>query len=526
MRFNRRLFYLRAVILTTIIGSATALAVGPESGIPSGARRAMMPASYFAPLFAVRPPGTPPAAAANQNAASSAATSGTGSPPAKVPVAAPPRESTSRAAEPAASPSPAIATPRAADLVASPSPAIATFQVAESAAPPSPAIVTPRAAELAAPPSSDNAAFQVAESAAPPSSDNATSRAAEPAAPPSSGTHNDDAAGTQREPVRSSWSAAAAGIHINQLIVANSLFTTHMQDRHGAWRINFPPETRDDNASPLWLRTTAEGYSASLANGRAKTTTRDMLLQGGGEVARLRAGDNGSWHLGVMAGIGQGRSKSRDNRTGDSAHGRLHGYSGGIYATWFGDEQNQLGPYFDGSVNYNVFHSHVRSNGRHEQRYSLRGLTGAIAGGYTMLAYSGENRDLLIQPQTQLTWLGVRPTGDGGRESHSAALSGERIQTRLGARASLQTPSSRNRPVQSGFQPFLELNYLRNPSAYDFHHDGRRFQQSGQRHQGEIRIGHAGRLTQNIHLAADLGHRFGQQGFKGYHGSLGLKIEL
>lgn len=178
------------------------------------------------------------------------------------------------------------------------------------------------------------------------------------------------------------------------------------------------------------------------------------------------------WHLGVMAGYANQHSNTQSNRVGYKSDGRISGYSAGLYATWYQNDANKTGAYVDSWALYNWFDNSVSSDNRSADDYDSRGVTASVEGGYTFEAgtFSGSEGTLntwYVQPQAQITWMGVKDSDHTRKDGTRIETEGDgNVQTRLGVKTYLNSHHQRDDGKQREFQPYIEANWINNSKVY------------------------------------------------------------
>lgn len=135
----------------------------------------------------------------------------------------------------------------------------------------------------------------------------------------------------------------------------------------------------------------------------------------------------------------------------------MNGYSTGLYATWYANDETHNGAYLDAWAQYGWFDNHVKGEDLQGESRKSKGLTASLESGYTRKAgeFTG-NKDSLnewyVQPQAQVVWMGVK--ADEHRESNGTRVESTgdgNIQTRLGVKTGLKATSRwmRANPVSS-----------------------------------------------------------------------------
>lgn len=64
-----------------------------------------------------------------------------------------------------------------------------------------------------------------------------------------------------------------------------------------------------------------------------------------------------------MAGYGNDHNNTDSVRTGYRSKGSVNGYSTGLYATWFANDETHNGAYLDTWAQYGWFDNHVKGDG-------------------------------------------------------------------------------------------------------------------------------------------------------------------
>lgn len=230
-----------------------------------------------------------------------------------------------------------------------------------------------------------------------------------------------------------------AGSYISNIAAANSLFSHRLHDRLGE------PQYTDSlhsqgSASSMWMRHVGGHERSRAGDGQLNTQANRYVLQLGGDLAQWSSNAQDRWHLGVMAGYANQHSNTQSNRVGYKSDGRISGYSAGLYATWYQNDANKTGAYVDSWALYNWFDNSVSSDNRSADDYDSRGVTASVEGGYTFEAgtFSGSEGTLntwYVQPQAQITWMGVKDSDHTRKDGTRIETEGDgNVQTRLGVK--------------------------------------------------------------------------------------------
>ncbi|WP_241226280.1 autotransporter outer membrane beta-barrel domain-containing protein [Escherichia coli] len=233
--------------------------------------------------------------------------------------------------------------------------------------------------------------------------------------------------------------------------------------------------------------------------------------------------------LGVMAGYANQHSNTQSNRVGYKSDGRISGYSAGLYATWYQNDANKTGAYVDSWALYNWFDNSVSSDNRSADDYDSRGVTASVEGGYTFEAgtFSGSEGTLntwYVQPQAQITWMGVKDSDHTRKDGTRIETEGDgNVQTRLGVKTYLNSHHQRDDGKQREFQPYIEANWINNSKVYAVKMNGQTVGREGARNLGEVRTGVEAKVNNNLSLWGNVGVQLGDKGYSDTQGMLGVK---
>ncbi|EHX8524624.1 autotransporter outer membrane beta-barrel domain-containing protein [Escherichia coli] len=319
-----------------------------------------------------------------------------------------------------------------------------------------------------------------------------------------------------------------AGSYISNIAAANSLFSHRLHDRLGE------PQYTDSlhsqgSASSMWMRHVGGHERSRAGDGQLNTQANRYVLQLGGDLAQWSSNAQDRWHLGVMAGYANQHSNTQSNRVGYKSDGRISGYSAGLYATWYQNDANKTGAYVDSWALYNWFDNSVSSDNRSADDNDSRGVTASVEGGYTFEAgtFSGSEGTLntwYVQPQAQITWMGVKDSDHTRKDGTRIETEGDgNVQTRLGVKTYLNSHHQRDDGKQREFQPYIEANWINNSKVYAVKMNGQTVGREGARNLGEVRTGVEAKVNNNLSLWGNVGVQLGDKGYSDTQGMLGVK---
>ncbi len=254
-----------------------------------------------------------------------------------------------------------------------------------------------------------------------------------------------------------------------------------------------------------------------------------VMSEGTNVLAQWSSNAQDRWHLGVMAGYANQHSNTQSNRVGYKSDGRISGYSAGLYATWYQNDANKTGAYVDSWALYNWFDNSVSSDNRSADDYDSRGVTASVEGGYTFEAgtFSGSEGTLntwYVQPQAQITWMGVKDSDHTRKDGTRIETEGDgNVQTRLGVKTYLNSHHQRDDGKQREFQPYIEANWINNSKVYAVKMNGQTVGREGARNLGEVRTGVEAKVNNNLSLWGNVGVQRGDKGYSDTQGMLGVK---
>ena len=263
-----------------------------------------------------------------------------------------------------------------------------------------------------------------------------------------------------------------AGSYISNIAAANSLFSHRLHDRLGE------PQYTDSlhsqgSASSMWMRHVGGHERSRAGDGQLNTQANRYVLQLGGDLAQWSSNAQDRWHH-----------------------------------------------WFDNSVS---------SDNRSADDYDSRGVTASVEGGYTFEAgtFSGSEGTLntwYVQPQAQITWMGVKDSDHTRKDGTRIETEGDgNVQTRLGVKTYLNSHHQRDDGKQREFQPYIEANWINNSKVYAVKMNGQTVGREGARNLGEVRTGVEAKVNNNLSLWGNVGVQLGDKGYSDTQGMLGVK---
>ncbi|MBN6044259.1 autotransporter outer membrane beta-barrel domain-containing protein, partial [Citrobacter sp. ku-bf4] len=197
-----------------------------------------------------------------------------------------------------------------------------------------------------------------------------------------------------------------SGSYLANILAANTLFNTRLHDRLGETQYT-DALTGEQKVTSLWMRHIGGHNRFRDGSGQISTQSNRYVMQLGGDIAQWSTDGLDRWHLGLMAGYANSKSRSRSSLTGYTSRGEISGYSAGLYGTWYANDADKTGAYVDGWMLYNWFDNSVSGQGLASEKYDSDGITASLEAGYTFrLTESSNGRDSYwLQPKVQVTWM-------------------------------------------------------------------------------------------------------------------------
>ncbi|KAF1068504.1 MAG: Outer membrane protein IcsA autotransporter [Pseudomonas citronellolis] len=317
------------------------------------------------------------------------------------------------------------------------------------------------------------------------------------------------------------------GIYAANLAAANTLFNTRLQDRQGGTQY-LDPTTGEVKVSPLWMHSSVGRTRSHDSSNQLHISGQRSVMQFGSDLGRWTLDGTDSLRVGVMGGYANQKNRSKNARTGYHADGSLYGYSAGVYGTWFQNAAEQTGAYVDSWAQYSWFTAAIKGQDIAPEHYNAKGATASVESGYTWQWDSADaNRRYRLQPQAQVTWMGVK--ADDHREAngtHVASRGNDSVQTRLGLRASVQNFFQTDDGTRQSYEPYAEVNWLNNSRDFGATMDNVRVNQDGARNIAEVKLGIEGQVTQRVSLWGNLAQQLGSSNYRDTGATLGVKVDF
>ncbi|MFS9379135.1 autotransporter outer membrane beta-barrel domain-containing protein [Citrobacter sp. ANG330] len=318
-----------------------------------------------------------------------------------------------------------------------------------------------------------------------------------------------------------------AGLYGMNLQAANTMFNTRLQDRLGETHY-VDALTGEKAVTSLWLRNVGGHTRQKDNSGQLDMQSNRYVVQLGGDIAQWSSNNTDRYHLGLMAGYANQKSRAENQRNGNRADSRVSGYSVGLYGTWLQDNATFEGAYVDTWAQYSWFDNTVSGRDVESEEYDSKGFTASVESGYTWkLAELSERNSLYIQPKAQVTWMGVK--ADEHKEVNGTRVEGNgdgNIQTRVGVRLFGKGHNQLDDGQDRNFQPFVEANWIHNSKDFGVSMNGENVNLAGARNIGELKAGVEGQLTKNVALWGNVAQQVGNNDYSDTSAMIGIKASF
>ncbi|KJJ96992.1 hypothetical protein UB43_24335 [Pseudomonas sp. 21] len=315
------------------------------------------------------------------------------------------------------------------------------------------------------------------------------------------------------------------GSYTANIAAANTMFLHRLHDRTGNLTY-VDPDTGKQVTSMLWMRNVDGSTRWEDSTGQLKTESNRYVLQLGSDLYRKQT-DNGDWVLGVMAGYANGNSTTQSRITGYRSRGEIDGYSLGVYGTWYENKEDENGAYVDSWILYNEFDADVKGDQLAKESYDLKGITASIEAGKTFEVAKTDSATYYVQPQAQIVYMGVK--ADSHREANGTKVTGKgdgNIMTRLGARAAVRSNEAGGFANTYGVEPYVETNWIHNSKDFGAKMGSTRFEMDGASDIFEVKLGATSKVNSRVNVWGEVGHQFGDNGYRDQAVTVGFKINF
>ncbi|ALH96282.1 autotransporter outer membrane beta-barrel domain-containing protein [Acinetobacter equi] len=300
--------------------------------------------------------------------------------------------------------------------------------------------------------------------------------------------------------------------------MANSLFTSRLEDREGASRY----QNLEQDQGNVWIRTYGGHHKFKSMSDQLKTKGNSFVTQIGMGLVTL--GVDNQYNLGVMGGYAHYSGKTRSYLTERNSKLIVDGYSAGLYGTWYAHPVEKRGVYIDSWVLWNSFKNKVDSADQNYYKYDSSGVTASIEAGGDYLLNKNGQKNWWIQPQGQFVYQNVKAETFYDQQGSHIDRGSDNLQVRLGFKTYLEIPTDVGKLTT--YRPYIALNYIHNTNPYEIEVNGIKYGDEGSNDLGEVKLGVEGQITQNSQVWINASYIVGSQSTQSYQGNLGWKYNF
>lgn len=313
------------------------------------------------------------------------------------------------------------------------------------------------------------------------------------------------------------------GSYLANNLAANTLFISRLHDRPGETQYT-DVLTGEKKTTSMWIRNVGIHTRFHDSSEQLKTQSNNYVLQMGGDLAQWSSDGLDRWHLGLMAGYANSRSRTTSTLNNHNSRGKVDGYSVGLYGTWYENELDKSGSYVDTWMLYNWFDNTVDGQYQASEAYKSKGITAAVEAGYSLKVGESQHLTYWIQPKAQVVWMDVQ--ADDHRERYGTQVkvdSTGNLMTSLGARAYFNRKPTGEEDRMAGIQPFVEANWIHNSRSPRVTMGEVQNDVQGVKDLAELKVGVEGQLTSRLTVWGNVSGQMGSDSYRNAQGMVGVK---
>jgi len=315
-----------------------------------------------------------------------------------------------------------------------------------------------------------------------------------------------------------------AGSYLVNLAAANTVFSLSLDDREGATEYTPQCAKRSALASSFWLRQEGGQNRSRAAGGQIRSRANRYVAQMGNEFWHGSRNGDDRWGAGLMAGYGNVSGLSSSSLTNYRSRSHMAGYSVGAYSTWYQNAVSRQGLYLDSWVNYNWFTNQVNGDELQHETYDSHGFTASVETGYNMLLREQPRQAIYLEPQAQLTWMGVK--GPDHTEANGTQVkdsSKGNLQSRLGMRLYLRGHRTEDDGKGREFKPYAEADWLHNTHFAEISMGNTSIRQEGAANIAQLKLGVQGQISPSLNLWGGTAIQVGDHSYSDASIMMGVK---
>lgn len=227
------------------------------------------------------------------------------------------------------------------------------------------------------------------------------------------------------------------------------------------------------------------------------------------------------WSLGAVAGYSNNSGDSHSSLTGRKADNDNQGYSVGLTASWYQQDQGKTGAYVDSWAQYVWFDNHVSEQDSAEEHYHSSGVVASVETGYSWQFNDKADWVWSVQPQAQIVYQGVSQNSFRATNGSEVKQHGDHnIQSRLG----LHNEWAQKIGKTGEITPYVDVNYIHNSDDAGLNIDGVNFTDETAKDIAEVSVGLKGKITSNISVWGKFTQQYGSSDYTQRAGSVGVSV--
>ncbi len=318
--------------------------------------------------------------------------------------------------------------------------------------------------------------------------------------------------------------APEGGAYIGTQQATRTMFDHGLQDRASKRSLG-----ADRQDSGLWMR--AQGRhdkGMRMAEGKVDIDSSSDVVQMGGALLRRPVGAQGALYAGLMAGYGDARIDStsilmrRDTNTSvrAKAHGKVSGYSAGVYGTFYADDVNRLGAYVDTWLQYGRYTNRLSSE-LGSADYDSNLWSASLESGYALAPFAADSpfRAWVVEPRGQLIYSRYTARDADLQDTRLRNGTADAWRSIIGVRLYQQPGQAADESV---LRPFVETNWLHSEAVPSVRMGSNSFDARPSRDALELKVGAQVRVARDVELSSHLFGHSGSVSEYGYGGQLNL----
>lgn len=303
------------------------------------------------------------------------------------------------------------------------------------------------------------------------------------------------------------------GAYLGNQLAAQRMFTLQLHDRDSAQK------SEDEQA---WVLLHSDATQLNAADGELSLDTNSTALQLGTSLLTQDTVNGGQYQLGIMAGIGDSRTKSHADGDHYRATGKVNGYSIGGYATWYQDVKNQKGWYVDSWAQYGWYDNSVQGDGLDPEKYRSQGVQASVETGYLLAFGQSATREWTVEPQVQAVYN--RYDSENHTETNGSRITGgsdDSLLSRAGVRL-----SNRNVNDSNALTPYVEANWEKGQYVDSLDFNGDTVSNDAPENRYGLRVGLTGKVAKNMQIWGQAGSYIGENNYTNYQAAVGVKVNF